>query len=65
MKLWFYAKTPNLTRRLEDGMMVTLWPYASKMLEMRPLTKVDPPAVVTPERGLPSFWLIATQEVRI
>ena len=49
MKLWFYVKTPSLICNLDDGMEITVYPYASGMKEMKPLYKMDPLAVASDE----------------
>jgi hypothetical protein len=49
MRMWFYVKTPNLVHTLEDGSEVTIFPYASEMKEMKPLSKVDPLLVILDE----------------
>jgi hypothetical protein len=49
MKLWFYMKTPISIRTLEDGTM-TVFPYALEMKEMKPLSKVDPLAMLLEEQ---------------
>jgi hypothetical protein len=52
MKMWFYVKTPGTMCTLEDGSTETVHPYASKMREMKPLSKVDPSAELLEERVL-------------
>jgi len=44
MKLCFHVKTPSAMRTLDDGSTVTMYLYASKIREMKPLSKVDPSA---------------------
>lgn len=39
--MWFYVKTPGTMRTLEDESTETMHPYASRMREMKPLSKVD------------------------
>lgn len=49
MKLWFYAKTPSTVYTLKDGSTVTMFSYTSEMREMKPLSKVDPLAMISYE----------------
>jgi len=42
MRAWFYVKTPAASRTLDDGQVEKLYPYASKMKELKPVYKVDP-----------------------
>lgn len=43
-------KTPSLVRTLDDGTEVTIFLYSSEIKEMKPLSKVDPPAIILDER---------------
>lgn len=42
MKMWFYVKSTDALRTLEDGTTEKIHPYVSKMKEMKPVYKVDP-----------------------
>jgi hypothetical protein len=50
MKHWFFVKMSSMTRTYMDGTSEVLWPLASVMFEIAPLSKVNPPAEITPER---------------
>jgi hypothetical protein len=50
MKLWFYVKTPGVVHTLDNESTLTVYPYASKMREMKPLSKVDPSVDQSEER---------------
>jgi len=50
MKAWFYVKTPAASKTLDDGRVDKLYPYASKMKELKPFSKVDPSQPMSEER---------------
>lgn len=49
MSYWFYVQTTGVTTTPPDG-KVTIYPLASVMTAMKPLTKVTPSEDVTPEK---------------
>jgi len=49
MKAWFYVKSPAASHTLEDGKVEKIFPYASKIKEMKPVYKVDPSSEVSEE----------------
>ena len=50
MKAWFYVTSPAASRTLDDGQVEKLYPYASKMKELKPVYKVDPSSAMSEER---------------
>jgi hypothetical protein len=50
MKHWFYVNTTGMTVTYDDGTEETIWPLASVMSDMSPLSRVNPSTEVTPER---------------
>jgi len=50
MRAWFYVRTPAASKTLEDGRVDKLYPYASKMKELKPFSKVDPSQPMSEER---------------
>jgi hypothetical protein len=50
MKAWFYVRTPAASKTLDDGRVDKVYPYASKMKELRPVYKVDASAPMSEER---------------
>ena len=48
--MWFYVKTPGVVRTLEDGSTEKVHSYASRMREMKPLSKVEPSAEMLEDR---------------
>jgi len=50
MKAWFYVKSPAASRTLEDGTVEKVFPYTSKMKELKPTYKVDPSSEMSEER---------------
>jgi hypothetical protein len=49
MKAWFYVKSPPASRTLDDGKVEKVFPYASKMKELKPVYKVDPSSEMSEE----------------
>jgi len=50
MKAWFYVRTSAASKTLDDGRVDKLYPYASKMKELKPFSKVDPSSPMSEER---------------
>jgi hypothetical protein len=50
MKAWFYVKSPAASCTLEDGKVEKIFPYTSKMKELKPVYKVDPSSEMSEER---------------
>jgi len=50
MKAWFYVRTPAASKTLDDGRVDKVYPYASKMKELKPVYKVDPSTSMSEER---------------
>lgn len=50
MEHWFYVKTMGQTITYDDGTEETVYPLASIMSEMSPLSRVTPPSKATPKR---------------
>lgn len=50
MEHWFYVKTTGQTITYDDGTEETVYPVASIMSEMSPLSRVTPPSKATPKR---------------
>jgi len=50
MKMWFYVKSSAALRMLDDGSVEQIFPYASKMKEMKPIYKVEPLIEMSEER---------------
>ena len=50
LEQWFYVKTYRVRSTTEDGEEVSEYPLTSRMEEMAPHTRVDPPEEVSPTR---------------
>ena len=50
MKAWFYVRTPAASKTMDDGRVDKLYPYASKMKELKPFSKVHPSSPMSEER---------------
>jgi hypothetical protein len=50
MRAWFYVRTPTASKTLDDGQVDKVYPYASKMKELKPVYKVDPSTPMSEER---------------
>ena len=50
LEQWFYVKTYEVRSTTEDGTEFSEYPLTSRMEEMAPLTRVDPPEEVSPTR---------------
>jgi len=50
MRAWFYVRTPATSKTLDDGWVDKVYPYASKMKELKPVYKFDPSMPMSEER---------------
>ena len=50
LEQWFYVKTYGVRSTTEDGEELSEYPLTSRMEEMAPHTRVDPPEEVSPTR---------------
>lgn len=50
MRHWFYVKTTGKTIQYDDRTKEMVWPLASIMSEMSPISRVNPLAEISPKR---------------
>ena len=50
MRALFYVRTPAASKTLDDGRVDKIYPYTSKMKELKLVYKVDPSTLMSEER---------------